>query len=240
MNNKQQLRKLQCNNKIIEYTLIRKSVKNINMRIKKEGTILVSANNKVPVAYIDSFVLSRQEYIFEILEKFKERKEYQQPPLEYVSGEKINILGKAYMLQVIEYEKELVEMNEKYIFLFVKDTSNSKRKEAVMSKWLRQYQIKLFDRICKEIYPDFEKLGIEYPVIKIRKMTSRWGSCATKRGIITLNSKLIEVPKECIEYVAVHEFAHFIHPNHSKQFYALVESIMPDWKERRDKLRGFE
>ena len=237
---KQQLRKLQCNNGIIEYTIIRKPVKNINMRIKKEGIVIVSANNKVPVSYIDSFVLSKETYIFEILDKFDERKEHQQQPLQYTTGEKINILGKAYILQVIKYEKELVEMNDKYIFLFVKDTSNIKRKETIMSKWLRQYQIRVFGQICDEFYPDFEKMGIEYPEIKIRKMTSRWGSCATKREIITLNSKLIGVPRECIEYVVVHEFSHFIHPNHSKQFYALVESIMPDWKERRDKLRKFE
>lgn len=239
MNNKQQLRKLQCNNKVIEYTLIRKSVKNINMRIKKEGTILVSANNKVPVSYIDSFVLSKQEYIFEILDKYKEQEDQQQP-MQYVTGEKISILGKSYILQVIKYERELVEMNDKYIFLFAKDISNLKRKERILLNWLRQYQTKLFEQICREIYPEFERMGIEYPVIKIRKMTSRWGSCATRRGFITLNSKLIEVPRECIEYVAVHEFSHFIHPNHSRDFYALVETIMPDWKERRDKLRKFE
>ena len=67
-------------------------------------------------------------------------------------------------------------------------------------------------------------------------MTSRWGSCQTVKGIITLNSKLIEKPLRCIEYVVLHEFAHFIHPNHSKEFYDFVASLMPDWKERKIEL----
>lgn len=61
----------------------------------------------------------------------------------------------------------------------------------------------------------------------------RWGSCHTVKNIITLNSRLIEVPKEAVEYVVLHEFAHFLQPNHSRAFYAVVERYMPDWRERR-------
>jgi predicted metal-dependent hydrolase len=64
-------------------------------------------------------------------------------------------------------------------------------------------------------------------------MTSRWGSCQPKRGLITLNKRLLEVPRNCIEYVVMHEFVHFIHPNHSKQFYEFLSVLMPDWKERK-------
>ena len=77
-----------------------------------------------------------------------------------------------------------------------------------------------------------------YPELKIRYMTARWGSCQPQKGIITLNSQLIEKPRRCMEYVVLHEFAHFIHPNHSKDFYTLVESLMPDWKERKWELNG--
>ena len=62
------------------------------------------------------------------------------------------------------------------------------------------------------------------------------GSCQPKRGIITLNSQLIKVPRNCIEYVVLHEFAHYIHPNHSRQFWDFVTMMMPDWKERKKEL----
>lgn len=71
------------------------------------------------------------------------------------------------------------------------------------------------------------------PTLRIRDMETRWGSCLAKKGIITLNKRLLEAPRYCIEYVVTHEFCHFIHPNHSKQYYAFLTMLMPDWRERK-------
>jgi predicted metal-dependent hydrolase len=60
-----------------------------------------------------------------------------------------------------------------------------------------------------------------------------------KRGIITLNKRLIETPRECIEYVIMHEFTHFIQPNHSRKFYDLLAVFMPDWKSRKATLEKY-
>lgn len=57
-----------------------------------------------------------------------------------------------------------------------------------------------------------------------------------KKEAIILNKKLIEIDKECIEYVVLHELSHFINPNHSKNFYNLVTVFMPDWKKRKARL----
>lgn len=168
-------------------------------------------------------------------------------PKQYVSGEDFMILGKYLTLEVLELETgravsgqriagEEVWMEGSKLFLLVKDTNNLKRKEKLVNDWLNNLQRETFDQICREIYPLFQKYGIAYPQIRIRKMTSRWGSCQPTRGIITLNSRLIEVPRASIEYVVLHEFAHFIHPNHSKEFYAFVATLMPDWKERKNGL----
>jgi predicted metal-dependent hydrolase len=59
-----------------------------------------------------------------------------------------------------------------------------------------------------------------------------------KKGIITLNKRLLEAPRNCIEYVVMHEFCHFIHPNHSKHFYGFLSMLMPDWKERKKLLEN--
>lgn len=98
----------------------------------------------------------------------------------------------------------------------------------------------MLEQVCLEVYPAFEKMGVVYPVIKYRYMTSRWGSCQPEKGIVTLNSKLVAVPKECLKYVVVHEFAHFIHPNHSRDFYHLVETIMPDYKVWKMELKKYQ
>lgn len=69
-------------------------------------------------------------------------------------------------------------------------------------------------------------------------METRRGSCLVKKGIITLNTRLLEAPQNRIEYVVMHELCHFIHPNHSKNFYVFLTMLMPDWKERKRALEN--
>lgn len=77
---------------------------------------------------------------------------------------------------------------------------------------------------------------MEFPKLLICQMEKRWSSCSTKTHRIQLNSELIYAPTYCIDYVIVHELVHFLHPNHSKQFYEMLTLLMLDWKERKKKL----
>ena len=90
--------------------------------------------------------------------------------------------------------------------------------------------------MCKKAYPYFELRGIEYPEIKFKKMISRWGSCHSKRKILTFNINLMYARLECIEYVVLHEFTHFLVPNHSSKFYDELKKVCPDWKVLRKEL----
>lgn len=232
-----EIRKVMCEQRVLEYLLTRKQVKNINLRVKPDGQVFVSASEGVPADFIDSFVKQKQEYIFRALNKYEENRKYVSiAPRQYVSGEGFDILGKSLRLKVVQGKQESVTTDGVFIFLTVKNKDNQKRKENLINNWLKEMQIGTFNQICREIYQVFKKYDVEYPTIKIRYMTSRWGSCQPKRGVITLNSKLIETPRNCIEYVVLHEFAHFIYPNHSKKFYDFVAMLMPDWKERKKEL----
>ena len=234
-------RVVHCEDGDIPYLLTRKPVKNVNLRIKPEGKILVSANNGVPIEFIDAFIEKKQRYIFSALSKYEEKKKlFQSVPKRYVSGESYDLLGKSLRLKVETNKEENVYTDGVYIFLKVKDKDDFRHKEIMMSKWLKQYQTTVFEELLQEKYLLFEKYGVTYPILKIRNMTSRWGSCQPKKGIITLNSKLIEVPRNCIEYVILHELVHFIHPNHSRQFWDFVAMMMPDWKERRKELEKID
>ena len=230
-------RVVHCEDGDIPYLLTRKSVKNVNLRIKPEGEVLVSANNSVSTDFIDAFIEKKQRYIFSVLSRYEEKKKlFQAVPKRYVSGEGYDLLGKSLRLKVEANKEENVYTDGVYIFLKVKDKDDFRHKEIMMSKWLKQYQTTVFEELLQEKYLLFEKYGVTYPTLKIRNMTSRWGSCQPKKGIITLNSKLIEAPRNCIEYVILHELVHFIHPNHSRQFWDFVAMMMPDWKERKEEL----
>ena len=240
MSGKQQVRTVRGKERNFEYILIRKSVKNLNMRVKPTGEIFVSAAPLVPIKYIDNFVLSHEQTLIKTLDKYEKIRANTVQPLQYVSGEKIRFLGEELHLLVEAAPVEEVEKIGQFLFLRVKDTSDFKRKERVIKKWISAKQVEVFLEICKEIYPLFQPYGVKYPLVKIRTMKSRWGSCQPQKRIITLNARMIAAPREAIEYVVLHEFAHFIHPNHSKDFYRLVEEVMPDWKERRALLQGAE
>ena len=230
-------RVVHCEDGDIPYLLTRKSVKNVNLRIKPEGEVLVSASNSVPTDFIDAFIEKKQRYIFSVLSRYEEKKKlFQAVPKRYVSGESYDLLGKSLRLKVEANKEEIVYTDGVYIFLKVKDKDDFRHKENMMSKWLKQYQMTVFEELLQEKYLLFEKYGVTYPTLKIRNMTSRWGSCQPKKGIITLNSKLIEAPRNCIEYVILHELVHFIHPNHSRHFWDFVAMMMPDWKERKEEL----
>ena len=80
-------------------------------------------------------------------------------------------------------------------------------------------------------------LGVKAGQLAYRKMKSRWGSCQPSTGRICINVALALYPPECLEYVVVHELCHLLVPGHGPEFHAIMDRVMPDWKQRRAKLR---
>ena len=195
MNTKKQERTVCAGGKKIKYILERKQVKNINLRVRPDGSVKVSASPRVDESQIDDFVLSKAEFVLKAMKRFEETAEAER-----------------------QFQAEL-----------------SKAKSGQESLLADPA---IFTEILDEVYPAFIPYGIARPKLRVRTMKSCWGSCLVNKGIITLNRKLLMKPRECIEYVMVHELCHFIHPNHSKEFYKFMEQFMPDWKERKGRLNG--
>ncbi|MGI6743602.1 MAG: M48 family metallopeptidase [Eubacteriales bacterium] len=224
--------------KEIVYQLERKAVKNLNLRIRKDGSIYVSANDLVPVGKVDEFVVNKGAYILSSLKRFREIAQYLPQPKQYISGETFYILGRGMRLKVSEGDKDMISSDGVYISLQVRNASDFRLKERIVNNYLDMQCREHFGRIIEEIYPKFKKYGVPQPELRIRDMDTRWGSCLPKKGIITLNKRLLAAPRNCIEYVVMHEFCHFIHPNHSNQFYGFLTMLMPDWKERKKALEA--
>lgn len=217
----------------IQYLLQRKNVKNINLRIRMDSSIYVSANPEINEEKIDEFVVTKGDYILSSLQRFKEIEKYRPLPKQYVSGETFYILGRGLRLKVSESSKESVFSDGVYLFLMVKDKNDSNRKQYLITRYLNKECRDIFNKIVLEIYSLFQKYGVDMPSLRIRDMKTRWGSCVSDKGVITLNKQLLGAPRNCIEYVILHEFCHFIQPNHSKKFYNLITMLMPDWQERK-------
>lgn len=236
MNKQLTLRTVSSGDETISYSLERKPVKNLNLRIRVDGTVYVSASEEVSAERIDQFILRKKDYILRNIRQFQSIAELRQKPKEYVSGESFYYLGHGLRLLVIEDERNCVTSDGVYLRLYVNNSDSHETKQKLVDRFFDQQRRTVFSDVIDEIHPVFRKYGVCVPSLRIRDMETRWGSCLAKKGIITLNKRLIEVPRHCIEYVITHEMCHFVHPNHSKQFYEFLSMLMPDWRERKKTL----
>ncbi len=221
--------------KTIEFELIRKDVKNLNLSIRPDMTIFVSANEKVPLEDIQDFVHTKAPWLIKNTNYFKNTQPEHNEKKEYVSGETFKYLGRQYRLKVEEVDKnEGVKLYQGYFYLSIKDKTNINRKEKLMDQWFRDKANQIFNESLDRIYPRLEKYGISKTSIQVKTMKARWGSCLIDKGEILLNFELIKAPKLCIDYVILHELIHFIHRDHDAQFYDFMTSLMPDWRKRKE------
>ena len=198
-------------------------LKNSYISIKNSSKIVVKTP-KVSDAFVQNLLHKKETWIRKQLLKF-EKNRIQRINLEdevLLFGDVISIDSDEVQFLRERLEK-LKNTNEKNVLksydAFYKHISN----------------LYLTQRIEK-----FSKLmNLDYDSLKFRKMKSRWGSCSSQK-VITFNSELIKIKKELIDYVVVHELAHLVHMNHSRNFHAHVESYLPDAKILRKELKNIQ
>lgn len=224
---------IRIGDRTITYELIRKKVKNINLHVKADGRIIVSANNRVSKKYIEDFLLRKADWIEKSLRRFENQETGYNTEFEPEEGRTIRLLGYDYPVYIEASPENRVEINGTGIYIHTRFPEDKHRIGLLWDKWYGTFIKDIFYQAVEKVYPGFLPYQVPMPVIKIRKMKTRWGSCSVYGGMITLNTALIHAPIECIEYVAAHELTHFIHPNHSSRFYDMLHHIMPDYKERK-------
>ena len=222
----------------ITYELIRKNVKNINLHVKADGRILITANNRVSKKYIEEFIIRKADWIDKARKRFESREMSYNGDFKPQDGENIRLLGKDYTVSIRHSDKKAIEIGDNFIVIYTKYTDEERKIKTLWDRWYAAFIKEVFHQVVIDLYPKFRVYQIEMPIIKTRKMKTRWGSCAVYGGRITLNTALIHTPIECIEYVAAHELTHFLQPNHSTKFYQMLEIIQPDYKARKKLLES--
>jgi len=158
------------------------------------------------------------------------------PPKEYVGGETHYYLGRQYRLKIQEYRQEYVKLVGKYFQVYTADKHDAKRIRELLENWYFEHASGLFQKRLDRLEYVIRQLKVEEPSFKIRSMKNRWASLSGRGGVITFNVELLKAPLPCIDYVIVHELCHLKYPNHSREFYRLLQSIIPDWRERKERL----
>lgn len=221
----------------ITYIFTKKQVKNVNMRIKPDGSVHVSASPRIPVKEIDGFVVEKADFIFQAWEKFEEVTQISPQKQNYVNGGTIYFLGEALTLVVSQGTPSFPTKKDNTLVFTAQFPDNTLEVQQLVYQFYNKECVKIFVALMEQYQQRLAELNIPQASLKIRDMKSRWGTCHTGKKVITLNSKLIFTPYSSIEYVVLHEFCHFIHPNHSREFYNLVARYMPNWKVEREELK---
>jgi len=161
-----------------------------------------------------------------------------QPERRYLNGEAHRYLGRQYRLKAVQGQEESVKCLRGYFWVTTREEPASSKVKRCLESWYRIKAIRIFSERLKICHKKFTRHQIEKPAFTIRKMTTRWGSYSPA-GRITLNLELIKTPKDCIDYVIVHELCHMVVPHHGNRFWRLIQNVMPDYEERRRRLNMF-
>lgn len=217
--------------KTIEYQLKFQDRKTLGIKVFPDNSVQVLAPLDSGLNEIEAKIKQKANWIFRqqneflsYLPKKEERK--------FISGETHLYLGRQYLLDIKVANKNEIKIQRGKLYISYKPKSNPK---TVLDQWYKEKATIYFDKIVEESVLLFSKYNIQKPAVQIKKMQKRWGSCSVTGNII-LNLELIKASKGSIEYVVIHELCHLIHHNHTKTFYDLQESIMPDWKKWKEKL----
>ena len=211
------------------YTLERKPVKNLNLRVRADGSVAVSAHPRVSLGQVETFLILKWDFIQNARRSFAQK----QAAAPRQDGDPFSLLDEALTLRLEQGAKNAARREGDLLVVTVKDPQNGALVNAAIDGFLLQSAKALFPAVVAEQLTLAAPYGVTMPVVRARKMKSRWGSCLPGKGVVTLNTLLLTKPRECLDYVALHELCHFVHPNHSPAFHRLMTELMPDWKRRR-------
>jgi predicted metal-dependent hydrolase len=207
--------------------VIPKKIKNIHLRVHQpEGRVTLSAPLHMEIESIRGFLITKIDWILKQQRKVKENPKESQR--EFLDQERHCVWGEHYFLNVIEVNKApRIELSGTQIMYYLKSDWNQSQKLKFLDRWYRE----LIRDQLEEIVPKWEGLvGVKANQFLIQKMKTLWGSCNTKTHAIRLNSELAKKPKECLEYVLVHELMHLIEPSHNRRFVTLMDQHLPEWR----------
>ena len=216
----------------IEY---KRKNRNIYLRVQEDRSLFVTTPYGVDMDEIEAFILENEKFI---LRRLNDPLPKTIEQLTGADGNEAVWLGKHYPIEFVQAKNNFISFENDKLVYYLKDQS----KETIEKVFYEfgNKQLEMFIEERREEWDNWICLirGLPLPKIKIKYMTSQWGSCNFGTNSISISSRLIHYPVQCLDYVLLHEYAHLIVPDHSKAFYDLVKTYMPDYKAYSDLLKG--
>ncbi len=213
--------------------VVLKDIKNVHLSVyPPNGRVKISAPSRMSLDTIRVFAISKLSWIKQQQKKLQEQE--RETPREYLNRESHYVWGRRYLLNLIEAdEAPSVELKHNRMYLKVRPATDEEKKQTILDGWYRE-------QIKKSTPPLIEKweplLGVKVERFFVQRMKTKWGSCNPATRGIRLNTDLAKKPRECLEYIVVHEMVHLLEPTHNARFVAIMDRFMPQWHFRRKQL----
>lgn len=210
-----------------------KDIKNLHLSVHPPlGRISIAAPRHLSVSAIRAFAIGKVTWIRQ--EQAKLREQERETPREFLHRESHYVWGRRCLLNVVEQDvTPTVFWNRSRLILMVRPGTDEVRRGEVLEAWYRDQLRKQ----AKPVMAEWEKrLGVHVQQIFVQRMKTRWGSCDVARRSVRLNTDLAKKPRECLEYVIVHELIHLLEPTHNARFVTLMDQFLPGWPHRRYQL----
>jgi predicted metal-dependent hydrolase len=229
LSDEETLRTIALGDRIVPYVLRRMRRKTIGLSIDERG-LRVGAPRRTSLAEVESLILRHHAWVADKLDEWRSRRRPQRTKIE--DGARLPLLGGALELRLALGNNRALwnEHDGARLTLFLRSPTDAGK---LLERALRAKALALF----RERLTHFAgRLGVAAPPLALSSARTRWGSCNSQSGI-RLNWRLVHFPQRVVDYVVVHELAHLREMNHGKRFWALVETIFPDYRELRAELK---
>ena len=215
---------------MIDYTLTRSNRKTIALYIR-DGAVEVRAPLKMPKRDIDRFVASKGKWIAEKLAMTTERLA-QRASFALAYGDNVTYRGKQY--PIAAKDGNWVGFDDERFYM-----PPGLQPEEIKAACVQIYRLLAKRYLTGKALEFAKRMGVMPSAVKINGATTRWGSCSAQKSL-NFSWRIIMADDDVIDYVVVHELAHITEMNHSARFWALVESVLPDYQARKVKLKALQ
>ena len=217
----------------IAVDVVLKDIKNVHLSVHPPtGRVTISAPSRMNLDTIRVFAISKLGWIKQQQRKLQAQE--RETAREYLDRESHYVWGRRYLLKVSESEgPPSVELRHNRMHLRVRPGSDETKRHAIVEEWYRE-------QLKQAVSPFVEKweqlIGVKVRRVFVQRMKTKWGSCNHRARTIRLNTDLAKKPRECLEYLVVHELVHLLEPTHNARFIALMDQFMPKWSSCRQRL----
>lgn len=218
-------------NNVINFRLRYSERKSLGITVSPSCNVEVVAPIDTALDKVISVVEDRASWIVKQLAYFNSF-EMDEESKDYKPGYSVKFLGRDYMLAVVQvesFEVETIQISGDSLVVMIHDRKAQERINLFVEEWLRSEALIILSKCIEENFQKLKKYGLSRPQFYLRKMKRRWGSCTAEK-VLFFNPEVISLPRPIISYVVMHELCHMKHLDHSKEFYQLLESVMPDWE----------